>query len=211
MVLDILLPIGTIAILLGLVNVYSTKSQWAIFEKFYTKPRYNKFIFGAVYGLVAGSLLFLLNWNFVVLGALSFAFVASLIYKKDLRIFKYALILGVFLMVFDWVVENIGAMLNFWYSFNSSFFVLAVPIEVMIAAVLGGFAFALFMPRKFNLKYILLVSLLVGIGGAFGESRLQLIGLMTYGGGWFWPHAVISYFLTWVLLSIVWYKVLLRH
>jgi hypothetical protein len=113
-------------------------------------------------------------------------------------------------MSFDWIFENIGALLDFWYSFGSIFFVMAVPIEVMISAFFGGFAYSLFLPNKWNFKYILLISLIPTVGGPFGENRLQILGRMKYSGGWTWIHAVIAYFFTWLLLSFVWYFVIKR-
>ena len=61
-------------------------------------------------------------------------------------------------MVFDWVVENIGALFGYWFRSGSAFFVLAVPIGVLIAALLGCYAYALFLPKKFDIKYLLVLA-----------------------------------------------------
>lgn len=58
--------------------------------------------------------------------------------RKNLEI---ALTIGVFLMSFDFVFENVGTLLfEYWGTRGSYLFVLAVPVEVMLACFFGGTA-----------------------------------------------------------------------
>jgi hypothetical protein len=202
--------------LFGLAYLYSPKDQWGIYERYYSENKTGKikavkFILGFLLGAAASLVLYLLNWWLVMFGGVAFAAIAVVVYKEKFRKYwKHALILGIYLMVSDWVIENAGAMLGYWFSYNSIFFVGAVPLEVMVAALGGGIGYGLMLPKKWDTKYLTLASLIPAVGGLMGEAKLQLIGNMAYGNGWFWPHAMVAYFLSWVVLSFLWYKVILR-
>ncbi len=208
---ETIIPVILMGVVFGFVYFYSKKDQWGRFDKRYSEKHISNFIYGFIFGSFAAVVLFFLDWPILILSVIPFAGLATWIYSKRLKkIWRHALLLGIFLMAFDWVFENMGAHFGYWFSKNSAFFVLAVPIEVMIAALLGGYAYALFLPKKFDIKYLLIIALLPAIGGPLGEAQLQSIGRMTYGNGWNWPHAVIGYFLTWIFLDLVWYKILKR-
>lgn len=91
---------------------------------------------------------------------------------KNTALVKNAFLLGFFLMVFDFIVENIGATLNLWRVSVTTFPVIAVPIEVMLLCLIGGTAWALAQPKKFNQYNAILDILLFSIFGMIGEFTL---------------------------------------
>jgi len=199
-------------ILFSLTNLFSSKDQWGVIGKYYNTsffripPSILKICLGFMYGMVGSAFLIYLNWPILVIGGLMFALIAVITHRDKIRDkWKIAILFGLFLMSFDWIFENIGSIVNFWHSYNSILFIAAVPLEVMIGATCGGFGYALFLPKKWGTKYILLLSLIPAVGGTLGENTLQLIGNMNYAGGWIWVHAMVAYFLTWIMLNIVWY------
>jgi len=139
--------------------------------------------------------------------------------KSTPKNLKAALLLGTFLMVFDFVFENVGTLIfGYWWTQGSSLFILAVPIEVMLTCFFGGTAWALyvlsahtsFMSKYRNqsnpsLRYslILLNLLFFGAGGAAAEWCLIQRGVMYYAGGWTTPHAFVAYFATWTMLHVL--------
>lgn len=196
------------AVLFSLAGFYSTRDNFGILSSLIRSHDWTSLVFGFVYGLLATFYLSKINWRLVISGGIFLAVSSAIIFQIETQLFAPALILGIFLMVFDWIFENLGAKFGYWYSKGSSFFVKAVPIEVMIAAVSGGFGWILLMPKSFDIFYVLLVSIITGIGGALGENTLQNAGKMKYGNGWTWTHAFVAYFLVWVFLSLVWYFVI---
>jgi ABC-type polysaccharide transport system permease subunit len=69
-------------------------------------------------------------------------------------------------------------------------------------------AWALYLPKKFRLSYSLFDILFFSFFGALGEALLIKNGLMVYTGGWTTTHAFFGYFVTWVILHTIRYKVL---
>lgn len=132
-------------------------------------------------------------------------------YRINSSLAKNAFTLGLFLMIFDWIVENLGAMVNLWQSTNSFFFVVAVPIEIMLLATVGGAAWALHFPKKMDKIYILGDSLIFASFGMIGEMLLIANNQMVYGTGWTSLHAFIGYFFAFIILSFIWYKVVLKN
>lgn len=116
-----------------------------------------------------------------------------------------ALKIGLFLMVFDFVFENIGWLAGLWQT-KSMLAIGVVPIEVMGIALFGGAAWALYLPRKFNLWHSLADCTLFGFFGALGERLLIMQGLFVYKLWWTSVLAFAAYFLTWVLLHFVRYR-----
>jgi uncharacterized membrane protein len=140
-------------------------------------------------------------------------------YRKNTRNnLKIALIIGVFLMAFDFVFENVGTLLlGYWGTSGSSLFVLAVPVEVMLTCFFGGTAWALYVlsvhaslaSRFSNSKpsplflLILLDLTFFGVGGAAAEWCLIQRGFMYYANGWTTFHAFVAYFGMWSILHIL--------
>ena len=115
--------------------------------------------------------------------------------------------IGLFLMLFDFAVENIGAILGLWEVTQSLFKVVYVPIEIMALTLIGGTAWALAQPKKFNKINSVLDILLFSVFGALGEFLLIKNGIMAYSGGWTSIHAFIGYFITWNILHYLRYNV----
>jgi len=132
---------------------------------------------------------------------------------------EIALIIGSFLLTFDFAFENIGTLLfGYWGTSGSSLFVLAVPIEVMLTCFFGGAAWALYVISMHALfiskfqghfngplrRYLILLDLFFfGIGGAAAEWSLVQRGVMYYANGWISIYAFVSYFATWLMLHIL--------
>jgi hypothetical protein len=132
---------------------------------------------------------------------------------------KIALIIGLFLMSFDFAFENTGTLIfGSWGTIGSSLFILAVPIEVMITCFLGGAAWALYVMAVYAMLqakfknhfnghlasyFILLDILFFGIGGATAEWSLIQRGVMYYAKGWTSIDAFVSYSGMWTLLHIL--------
>lgn len=170
------------------------------------------FFFGLGVFFVPSSIPF--NWWIIVsVSLLLFIFEYRKATRKKLRV---ALLMGVFLMVFDFAFENVGTLVfGYWGTNGSSLFVLAVPIEVMLTCLFGGTAWALYVlsahalfvaryqshsntPLRYSL--ILLDLFFFGVGGAAAEWCLIQKGAMYYAAGWTTPHAFVAYFATWTLL-----------
>jgi len=130
------------------------------------------------------------------------------LYKGDSSLIKKALLIGLFLMIFDFLVENSGKILGFWETYESSYFVLFVPIEIMILCLLGGAAWALYLPKKFNKLYSFFDILLFSFFGALGEFIIMKNNLMSYGGGWTSYYAFMGYAITWIILHFLNYRVI---
>ena len=125
--------------------------------------------------------------------------------EKKISMIKYAILLGLFLMIFDFIVENLGFFARYWTSPNSIFPVIAVPIEIMILTFIGGYSWAMHLPLKFDKVYMFFEVLIFGFFGALGEYLLMLNGMMIYMGGWTSFHAFLGYTITWIILFAVWY------
>lgn len=121
---------------------------------------------------------------------------------------KHALLLGLFLMLFDFAVENLGFFMNLWTSPQSLFSVISVPIEIMVLTFIGGYAWAMHLPLKFNKIFMFFEVLIISFFGALGEHSLILNKMMIYTNGWTSIHAFLAYALTFVILFGVWYKVI---
>lgn len=128
--------------------------------------------------------------------------------KNKISLIRHAIIMGLFLMIFDFIAENIGAFAGLWTSPQSIFSVIAVPIEIIALCFIGGYAWAMHLPLKPDKVYMVFEILIFGFFGALGEYLLILNGMMIYTGGWTSIHAFIAYAAVWLLLFGVWYKVI---
>jgi hypothetical protein len=129
-------------------------------------------------------------------------------HKEKKSIIKKALMIGLFLMVFDFAVENTGKVFGLWETHESLFFVLYVPIEIMILCTFGGAAWALYLPENFDKTHAFLDILVFSFFGALGEFIIMKNNLMSYGNGWTSYHAFIGYAITWMILHFINYKVI---
>jgi hypothetical protein len=145
----------------------------------------------------------------IILAAIWAVYETAKPYKKDLR--KSAFLLGLFLMIFDFVVENLGYFGGLWTSPRSAYPVISVPIEIIALTLIGGYAWAMHLPRKFNKAYFCFEILIFGFFGALGEFLLIKNGMMIYTNGWTSVYAFLGYVGTWIVLFAVWYKLVRRH
>ena len=117
-----------------------------------------------------------------------------------------AMKVGAFLLIFDFIFENSGWLAGLWYT-KSEFHVGVVPLQVMGIALFGGAAWALYLPRKFNLWHSVVDCLVFATFGALGERLLIGQVLFVYQQWWTSLDAFGEYFLTWVILHSVRYGV----
>lgn len=126
-------------------------------------------------------------WLTMMLPSILFFMVLVLIFRKrePYRI-KVGLLVGIFLMVFDFVAENLGKMFGFWESFYSIQFVLAVPIEVMIICIFSGASWAMLLPVKRDPKYSILYVFTTGsILNYIEDYIIMSLGYMSpHANGW---------------------------
>jgi len=127
---------------------------------------------------------------------------------EDRKKVKKALKIALFLMVFDFVVENTGAYLGLWKVTGSVLQIGVVPIEVMLIAFFGGWAWALYLPKKYNKIHTFLDIVIFSVFGAVGEFLFVRHGFLVYLDGWTSTHAFIGYAATWVILHLLNYQFL---
>lgn len=157
--------------------------------------------------LFTGGAIFYLIKNWLILPAMGIIWFSFEYFATKAKIVKLALALGIFLFVFDFIVENVGAIYGFWVSKSSYLFVLAVPIEIILTCIFGGAAwFMLISSMKLNKKIIALSIIVWAIGGTLGERYLNTVNLMQYGNGWFYlPYTFVSYLVTFLILHSLFY------
>jgi hypothetical protein len=153
---------------------------------------------------IGGAIFFLYpNWLILPLTAFSW-FLLEIYFTADPKMgkIKHALFLGLFLLIFDFIFENLGGSMGYWVTKQSHLFVMAVPLEVMITCLFGGASFSILNSSfGWNQKTLLLNLILWSIGGTISEFYLRLVNFMEYGNGWLsFPHAFISYLITFLIL-----------
>lgn len=137
----------------------------------------------------------------------SFLWLVYEVDKNKVKSLAKPFMLGVFLMLFDWFVETYGLFLGQWHTANSLFFVgTAVPVEIMMICLFGAAAWAIHFPKKLSWTYLAGDALIFAFFGTLGEYLMQLNGLMVYTGGWTSANAFVGYAITWVIMSLAWYK-----
>jgi hypothetical protein len=161
--------------------------------------------------ILGGAVFFAFKQWFIlpVFALIWFLFELNIVKVKNMKLIKLSILIGIILMIFDFAFENWGAIYGYWRTINSSFFVLAVPIEIMLTCIFGGAAWTLFV-SKYKGKFFIAINLVLwSIGGMAGEYFLMATGFMNYGNGWLSiPHAFMSYFLTFVLFYFVSFSII---
>jgi len=152
----------------------------------------------------------LITYAILVLGAIIWL-IYETAQKKNRHLIKHGILMGIFLMIFDFIVENIGFFAGLWTSPQSLYSVISVPIEIMALTLIGGTAWAIHLPQKFDKAYVIFESLIFGFFGALGEYLLILNSMMVYTNGWTSAHAFFGYIITWLILFWVWYKVIRKN
>lgn len=127
--------------------------------------------------------------------------------RRNWRMLKKAFLVGLFLLVFDFLVQNGGWLTGLWETHRSAFTIGIVPIEIMALCLIGGTAWALYLPAKYDRLHTFMDILVFAVYGAFGEYLLRVHGLMSYYGWWNAGWAFLSYAITWVILHYLRYKV----
>jgi hypothetical protein len=147
-----------------------------------------------------------LSWYVVLVSALAWFGLEA---RENRGRLSSAMKVGAFLLIFDFIFENSGWVLGLWYT-TSQFHVGVVPLQVMGIAFFGGAAWALYLPRRFNLWHSAVDCLVFATFGALGERLL--IGQVLFVYQWWWTtyDAFAAYFLTWVILHYVRYGVFFR-
>jgi hypothetical protein len=156
--------------------------------------------------LIFGGTIFFMFYNWLILPifAMAWFLFESKVVGRNMKLIKMAILVGIILMLFDFAFENWGAVYGYWRTINSYFFVLNVPIEIMLTCIFGGAAWFLFISKYKNKFLVATNTTLWSIGGMTGEYFLMTVGLMRYGNGWSSiPHAFVSYFLTFVLFFFI--------
>ncbi|MFH0896905.1 MAG: hypothetical protein V1850_02505 [Candidatus Bathyarchaeota archaeon] len=191
----------------------------------------NRFIYDNVFelmilffGLVYAGLFSPFNWWIIpIVSTLLFLLEQRRSIKSNLKI---ALLIGFFLLVFDFAFENTGTLIfGSWGTKGSFLFILAVPTEVMITCFFGGAWWAQHFISVYSqftsgfqghansrLRFYLigLDLFFFGIGGAIAEWFLIQRGIMYYANGWNSIHAFIAYLATWLILHILLYVLIKR-
>ena len=133
-------------------------------------------------------------WNIISVGliALVIAFTAYF-WKRNKTKVKAALVVGVLLSVFDFILESVGSITGYWWTEQGIHYIGYVTLEIMIITLLGGMMWSMFLPIKRNSTFsipFILISILYGV---FLESKLVDLELFFYGGGWTSFHALAVY------------------
>lgn len=144
-----------------------------------------------------------LAWTILVVSAIIWFAIQA---RKDTKHLKMALEIGVFLLLFDFVFENSGWLLGLWHTV-SAFAIGVVPIEVMGICLFGGAAWALYLPKKFNLFHSALDCVVFALFGSLGEWLLIRQGLFFYTSWWTSALAFVAYLATWIILHFVRYRI----
>ncbi|MDD5317993.1 MAG: hypothetical protein PHF51_04675 [Candidatus ainarchaeum sp.] len=114
-----------------------------------------------------------------------------------------ALLLGLFLSAFDFLVETLGGVFGLWTTHYSALPLGLVPAEIAALCLVGGTAWALYIPKKMGLAGAAVDVSVFAFFGALGEALLIEAGLMRYAGGWNSWLAFAAYAVTFALLHAV--------
>ncbi len=147
-----------------------------------------------------------LSWYVILVSALAWFGLEA---RENRGRLADAMKVGAFLLIFDFIFENSGWLAGLWYT-KSQVAVGVVPVQVMGIAFFGGAAWALYLPRKFNLWHSVADCLVFAAFGAIGEHLLIGQVLFVYQQWWTSYDAFAAYFLTWVILHYVRYGVLFK-
>ena len=114
--------------------------------------------------------------------------------------FGKAVKLGMFLVVFDFIFENIGAAVGLWHTAGSSLQLLAVPVEVVGIAFCSGFVYSLLFSKMKRAELIFICSI-IAVAGTVLEAALIKDGMLFYTGWWNSYLAYVSYLIAFFMLG----------
>jgi len=148
-----------------------------------------------------------------ILAALAVAFFALEVKlqvgRLDLRLnmLRVALSLGALLLLLTLAAQISGEALGLWHARGSYLSIGPVPAELALAALFGGAGWALYLPRKRNVVFSAFDTALFALFGTLGEYVLVFNGLLTFGSGWGYAQAFLSYVAVWAILHYARYRV----
>ena len=137
-------------------------------------------------------------WQYLLVLAVASALTIKLVLKPK-RV-KPALLLGLFLALLDFAVQNLAAYKNLWYSSGSLLFLGAVPVEVFLIAILAGFTYRIVFSRGFDLKFAFASSLLIATV-AVGLEAFLINEKLLYYANWNSWLALTAYFAVFMALN----------
>ena len=137
-------------------------------------------------------------WQYLLVLALASALTIKLVLKPK-RV-RSALLLGLFLALLDFAVQNLAAYKNLWYSSGSLLFLGAVPVEVFLIAILAGFTYRLVFCKGFDVKFAFASSLFIASVAVGLEALLISERLLAYGSWNSW-YGLGSYFTVFFVLN----------
>jgi len=130
--------------------------------------------------------------------------------KHDKKRVAKALKIGLLLVAANLLINYYFGFLQGAYIIEvnySLFFVLGNPIELLVGSLLGGAAWFLRIPKKFNKIYSAVDVLTLAFFGMIAEVMLIGNGLLTYIAVDS-LNAFLTYALVWAILHFAYYKVL---
>ena len=122
---------------------------------------------------------------------------------KMKNIIPRAIRLGIFLLVFDFIFENIGSILGYWSTSGSLLQLGAVPIEVMGIAFCAGFTYTILFQKKFDWQLGFFSSIWIAAAGTAIEAILVSSNVLVYTNGWTSLHAFIAYWFAFMIMHKV--------
>jgi hypothetical protein len=139
-------------------------------------------------------------WLFLAILAISITALLYVLLKPKKDTLLRGAKLGILLVLVDFVFENAGLLLGQWKTFGSIFAIGAVPIEVMVIAFCIGGIYSMVFARKFILDIAITSSLLIAVVGTGIEAILLSMGVFVYYTEWTAWHALVSYFIAFLLM-----------
>jgi len=130
--------------------------------------------------------------------------------RRDKESLKKALKIGILLVAASVLVNYVFGYLIGAYIIEPSyslFFVLGNPVELLVASLLGGTGWFLYVPKRFDKIYSILDILMLGFFGMMTEIMLIANGLLTYVTVDS-LNAFLTYAMLWAVLHLVYYKLL---
>jgi len=138
-------------------------------------------------------------WIFLAIFSISVTSLLFVLLKPKRDTINRGIKLGILLLVVDFIFENLGLIFG-WKTGGSIFGIGAVPIEVTVIAFCAGVTYAMLFARKFVFNLAVASSLLFALIGAGVEAILLGLGVFIYYSGWTSYHALISYFIAFLLM-----------
>jgi hypothetical protein len=142
-------------------------------------------------------------WIYLLLLAIGIVMTLKAMRKPDAKMRTRMLRLGLFLALFDFVVETAGALAGLWVSSSSTMMLGFVPIEVLGIAICAGSAYAMLFPKKCDCALTITGSFLIAAVGVCIEGMLMGFNVLNYLGPWTAFHALLAYWATFWMLNWV--------